>query len=88
MINRRALPKGCVPSLLDHPVTSTTLEGSFMTKTSVRLKGIILPEFDCNKPIDDQGAFVFDRPLSTGATIGLQSAVVIAASRCIKEINY
>ena len=35
MIHRRALPKGCVPSLLDKPITSTTVEGSFTTKTSV-----------------------------------------------------
>ena len=70
MIHRRALPRGCVPSLLDKPITSTTVEGTFTTKTSVRLKGIQLPEFDQNKQIDDQGAFVFDGPCRYDIILG------------------
>ena len=60
MIHWSALPKGCTPTLLDKPVVSKTIEGTFTSMTSVQLSNVILAEFDCSKIIDEQGAFIFD----------------------------
>jgi hypothetical protein len=32
MINKRALPKGCVPTILEKPVSSKSIMGSFQSK--------------------------------------------------------
>lgn len=60
MIHRRAPPAGCAPTLLKEPCISKTIEGEFSSKTSVRLKNMMLPEFDQNELIDSQEAHVFD----------------------------
>ena len=60
MIHERCLPKGCIPTLLTNNVTSTTIAGNFVSERYVYLKEITLPEFDRNKKIDGQGAFVFN----------------------------
>ena len=59
MIHDRCLPKGCVPTVLTNTVTSNTIAGNFTSNTCVYMREIILPEFDRNKKIDGQGAFVF-----------------------------
>lgn len=59
MIHDRCLPRGCEPTLLTNPITSNTIAGNFVSDTCVQLKEITLPEFDRNKKIDGQGAFVF-----------------------------
>lgn len=46
MIHRRVLPKGCAPTVLNNPITTKTIEGDFMTRLSVEMKDILLPEFD------------------------------------------
>ena len=59
MIHDRCLPKGCVPTVLTNTVTSNTIAGNFTSNTCVYMREIILPEFNRNKKIDGQGAFVF-----------------------------
>ena len=59
MIHQRCLPRGCEPTILTNQITSNTIAGNFVSKKSVFLKEITLPEFDRNKKIDGQGAFVF-----------------------------
>ena len=59
MAHERILPRGCTPTLLDNPTTSTTIAGTFTSKRSVCLRDLVLPEFDRNKKIDYQGAYVF-----------------------------
>lgn len=59
MAHERILPRGCTPTLLDNPTTSNTIAGTFTSKRSVCLRDLVLPEFDRNKKIDYQGAYVF-----------------------------
>ena len=59
MIHERCLPKGCQPTLLSNNVTSNTIAGNFTSDKCVHMKEITLPEFDRNKKIEQQGAFVF-----------------------------
>jgi hypothetical protein len=62
MINERALPKGCVPALLNQPILSKLIMGSFESKRVVRMNNLILPKFDRNKRIDSHSALVFSGP--------------------------
>lgn len=59
MIHERCLPKGCQPTLLSNNATSNTIAGNFTSDKCVHMKEITLPEFDRNKKIEQQGAFVF-----------------------------
>jgi transposase InsO family protein len=59
MIHERCLPKGCQPTVLTNYVTSNTIAGNFTSEKCVHMQEITLPEFDRNKRIDQQGAFVF-----------------------------
>lgn len=70
MINRKALPPGCSPTLLKNPVTTKTLEGEFKSKAFVTLKDVVLPEFDRNKRINEQPAYVFDGPSRCDVILG------------------
>lgn len=60
MINKSSLPKGCVPQVLEKPISNKTIEGTFTTQRRVHLDSIILPEFDRSLTIDTASAFVFD----------------------------
>ena len=70
MVNRRCLPKGCNPHVLDKAITSNTISGTMKTKCVVKLEGIVLPEFDRNKKIDEQMALVFDGPSKYDLILG------------------
>jgi hypothetical protein len=59
MIHERCLPRGCETTRLTNNVTSNTIAGNFSSERCVLMKEITLPEFDRNKKIDQQGAFVF-----------------------------
>jgi hypothetical protein len=69
-INSRALPRGCTPMLLDQPTSSLTLAGTLRTNRCVMMNDITLPEFDRNKKIERQGAFVFDGPCNYDLILG------------------
>jgi Reverse transcriptase (RNA-dependent DNA polymerase) len=69
-INSRALPRGCTPMLLDQPTSSLTLAGTLELNRCVIINGITLPEFDRNKKIEKQGAFVFDGPCNYDVILG------------------
>ena len=59
MIHKRCLPKACKPTKLTNIITSNTIAGNFSSTECVQMKEITLPEFDRNKKIDLQGAYVF-----------------------------
>jgi len=56
----QALPQGCIPAELGIPTEAITLAGPVETNKFVMLNDIVLPEFDRNKKIKKQGAFIFD----------------------------
>ena len=62
MINKKALPRGAIPSLLNNKITSHTLVGLFESKREVSLDSVILPKFDRSKNVQGQKALVFDMP--------------------------
>jgi transposase InsO family protein len=70
MIHKRCLPKGCETTRLTNNVTSNTIAGNFTSEQSVVMKEITLPEFDRNKRIDQQGAFVFDGECNYDVILG------------------
>jgi hypothetical protein len=59
MIHENCLPRGCKPTLLTNKITSITVAGNFTSEQCIELQEITLPEFDRNKKIDSQGAFLF-----------------------------
>lgn len=59
-IHAKALPNGCTPTRCSNPLRSQTIAGTFESDKFVQLLEITLPEFDRNKKIESQGAFVFD----------------------------
>jgi len=59
-MSSRALPQGCIPAELGIPTEAITLAGPVETNKFVMLNDIVLPEFDRNKKIEKQGAFIFD----------------------------
>ncbi|MFM7530879.1 MAG: retropepsin-like aspartic protease [Nodosilinea sp.] len=69
-ISSRALPRGCIPDVLDKPTNSMTLAGAVSTNQFVVMHEISLPEFDRNKKIDKHGAFVFDGPCNYDLILG------------------
>lgn len=56
--------------LLDQPTSSLTLAGTLKTNRYVIMNEIVLPEFDRNKRVDKQGAFVFDGPCNYDIILG------------------
>ena len=70
MIHERCLPKGCQPTLLTNYVTSNTIAGNFTSEKCINMEEITLPEFDRNKKIDRQGAFVFSGDCSYDVILG------------------
>ena len=62
MINKKALPRGAVPRILQNRISLHTLVGSFESKREVFLDSVILPEFDKSKTVQGQTALVFDMP--------------------------
>ena len=70
MIHKRCLPKGCETTRLTNNVTSNTIAGNFTSEQSVVMREITLPEFDRNKRIDQQGAFVFDGECNYDVILG------------------
>ena len=70
MIHSSVLPKGCTPLLMNKPITSGTVQGSFKSKRWVRLKGVLLPEFDRSLRIEKQDALVFDKPCKYDVIVG------------------
>jgi glycerol-3-phosphate O-acyltransferase len=73
-ISDRALPRGCQPTKLPQPITSLTLSGTLSTQHVVTLQGIILPEFDRNKTIDTQDAYV-----QQSATLGDKDVKIVTS---------
>jgi transposase InsO family protein len=69
-INERALPRNCPTTPLDQPKSSLTLAGTLSSQFVVQLQGIILPEFDRNKTIERQGAYVFSGPCNYDIILG------------------
>jgi transposase InsO family protein len=70
MINNRCLPRGCEPTLLTTEITSNTIAGNFVSDKCVQLCEITLPEFDRNKKIDGQGAYVFNGECNYDVILG------------------
>jgi hypothetical protein len=69
-ISERALPRGCPKTQLNQPITSLTLAGTLSSSYVVHLQQIILPEFDRNKTIEKQGAYVFPGPCNYDIILG------------------
>ena len=69
-INRKRLPKGCVPSLLQHNVHSQTAAGLFVVNSHVTLRDIILPEFGRSLKIESLHAYVFDANCKYDIVVG------------------
>eukprot|EP00980_Cylindrotheca_fusiformis_P017071 scaffold5237_cov95-Cylindrotheca_fusiformis.AAC.1 len=59
-IHAKVLPNGCTPTCCSNPLRSQMIAGTFESDKFVQLLEITLPEFDRNKKIESQGAFVFD----------------------------
>jgi hypothetical protein len=55
---------------LSQPKSSLTLAGTLTTREAVCLQGIILPAFDRNKVIEQQGAYVFAGPCNYDVILG------------------
>jgi hypothetical protein len=60
MIKRSALPKGIITKLLGDTKLVKTLAGPLKTQEVVTMQDIRLPEFDKNRPINQQKVLVFD----------------------------
>ena len=58
MINVKPLPCGCTPSILQKPIFSCTIEGTFETRRFVKLNGILFPEFIKKLKIEENEAYV------------------------------
>ena len=69
-INRKRLPKGCVPSLLQRNVHSQTAAGLFVVNSHVTLRDIILPEFGRSLKIESLHACVFDADCKYDIIVG------------------
>lgn len=69
-IHSRALPRDCAPTMLDQPTSSITLAGPVKTDSYVIIRDISLPEFDRNKRVELQGAFVFRGPCNYDIILG------------------
>jgi hypothetical protein len=69
-INERVLPRDCKITILDQPKSSLTLAGTLSSHRVVCLHKIILPEFDRNKIIEQQGAYVFSGPCNYDLIFG------------------
>lgn len=59
LAHKQILPQHCTPFLYKNARTSNTIAGKSTSKQSICLQDIALPEFDCTKQIDSQGAFMF-----------------------------
>lgn len=70
MIHRSALPRGCTPTRLQQPIKTKTLKGEFTSHTYVMLRDMVLPEFDRNRRIDEQPAYIFDGPSRYDVILG------------------
>ena len=70
MIHQRCLPKGCESTKLSNIITSNTIAGNFTSRECIQMKEITLPEFDRNKKIDQQGAYVFGGECSYDVILG------------------
>jgi hypothetical protein len=60
MIKRSALPKGVITKLLGDTKLVRTLAGHLKMQEVVTMQNIRLPEFDKNRPINQQKVLVFD----------------------------
>ena len=58
MIDKKDLPQGAVPSLLEDKITSHTLVGYFDSMREVSLDSVILPKFDKSKIVQGQTSLV------------------------------
>ena len=70
MVHRKAIPRGCTPQRLTHPLTGSTINGTFETTDFVVLNRLSLPELDPHKIVDDQQALVFDGPTQYDIILG------------------
>lgn len=61
LINKKVLPKHVVPTKINTKQVMHTLAGNMSVHDKVNLEDIRLPEFDKNRRVDGQKAFVFDR---------------------------
>jgi len=86
-ISSRALPHGCIPDVLTNPTRSVTLAGSVETNKFVMLYDILLPEFDRNKKIEQQGAFVFDGPCNYDIILGRDFLQMIGFKMNFEDLN-
>ena len=60
LINKRAIPRGAVPSKSTKSHITTTASGSFNTSLTVGLKNIRLPEFSNGQRIEGWNCRIFD----------------------------
>ena len=70
MINSSALPKNCVPRLLQKPLKTTTIQGTMETKRFVQLDKLMLPEFDRSLKVEQHYAYVFNGPCKYDIILG------------------
>jgi len=68
-INRRALPKGCVPTKVDG-VRSSTLAGTLESCLKVTMNHVVFPEFFKSRFISEVEAFVFNTGCRYDAIVG------------------
>jgi hypothetical protein len=61
MIKRSALPKGVITKLLGDTTLVRNLAGHLKTQEVVTMRDLRLPEFNKNRPINQQKVFVFDK---------------------------
>ena len=77
ILNRKSLPKGCVPSQCT-PTNTVTAAGTFNMKQYVWLEDITLPEFNRHVNYKQLKAYIFDQPDCQYDIIGGRDLLTLA----------